>query len=78
MRPSSKVDTYSDKQVFIGIDGHKRTDSVVSSIDGIVIKKWTPVASPEKLVKQLKTVYPQADIYSAYEAGFSGFVLHRA
>ncbi|MEM8809836.1 MAG: IS110 family transposase, partial [Cyanobacteria bacterium P01_G01_bin.38] len=77
MRKLSKVESYKDKKVFIGIDVHKRTYSVVSSIDGTVIKKWTTLASPEKLVVQLKKFYPQATLYTAYEAGFSGFVLHR-
>lgn len=78
MRKSSKVESYQGKQVFVGIDVHKRTYAITSFMDGIVIKKWTTPASPEKLVVQLKALYPQADIHTAYEAGFSGFVLHRA
>ena len=80
MSKSSKVDTYQGKKVVVGIDVHQRTYSVVSSIDGLVTKKWTTVASPEKLEKlvvQLTALYPQASIYTAYEAGFSGFGLHR-
>ncbi|WP_038020103.1 IS110 family transposase [Synechococcus sp. PCC 7335] len=78
MRKSSKVESYQDKQVFVGIDVHKRTYTIVSFMDGIVIKKWTTPASNGKLVAQLKSWYPQADIHAAYEAGFSGFGLHRA
>ena len=77
MRKSSKPQSYEGQQVFIGIDVHKRTYSVVSSIGGIVHKKWTTTASPTRFVAQLKSLYPQAEIHTAYEAGFSGFVLHR-
>ena len=77
MDKSSNRNSYKGKQIFIGIDVHKRTYSVVSSMDRRVIKKWTTTASPEKLVTQLNTLYPQAEIHTAYEAGFSGFVLHR-
>ena len=78
MKKLSNGATYKGRKIFIGIDVHKRTYSVASSMDGMILKKWTTLASPEKLVTQLKALYPQADIYTAYEAGFSGFVLHRA
>ncbi len=33
--------------------------------------------SPERLIKYLKSNYPKANLRTVYEAGFSGFVLHR-
>lgn len=77
MKNSSTDRPYSGKKVFIGIDVHKRTYSVVSVMEGTVIKKWQTVASPKKLATQLKSYYSEAKIYSAYEAGFAGFILHR-
>lgn len=77
MKNSSADNQYVGKKVFIGIDVHKRTYSVVSVMEGVVIKKWQTSASPEKLATQLKSYYLGAEIYTAYEAGFSGFVLHR-
>ena len=77
MKKSSSIDVYKGKKVFVGIDVHKRTYSVVVSVDNIVVKKWQTAAAPEVLAEQLNTLYPESDIYSAYEAGFSGFVLHR-
>ena len=77
MKKSSKIDCYKNKRVFVGIDVHKRTYAVVSSVDGVVIKKWQTAASPEALAHQLKDLYPHSEIYTAYEAGFSAFVLHR-
>ena len=77
MSSSSKERDYAGKKVFIGIDVHKRNYSVVGVAEGIVVKKWQTLASPEKLVQQLQKYFPGAELYSVYEAGFSGFVLHR-
>ncbi len=43
----------------------------------MVVKKWRTVAIPDKLAEQLRRYFLGASIYTAYEAGFSGFVLHR-
>ena len=74
---SSVKNSYAGKQVYVGIDVHKRTYSVVTVVEGMVVKKWRTVASPEKLAQQLARYFPGASIETAYEAGFSGFVLHR-
>ena len=77
MRQSTKSISYSDKDIYIGIDVHKKTYSVVTVADREVIKKWTTSASPEGLRKQLLKYFEGARIHTAYEAGFSSFVLHR-
>ena len=46
-------------------------------VEGVVVKKWRTVANPEKLAQQLTRYFPGASIETAYESGFSGFVLHR-
>lgn len=68
---------FKDKTVFLGIDVHKSTYSVTAICEGEVMKKATFIASPEILVTFCKNSFPEARIKSAYEAGFSGFVLHR-
>jgi len=77
MKKNSQKNSYQGKEVFVGIDVHKKTYSVVSIVEGSIVKKWRTTAKPEKLTKQLKGYFPGAKIYGAYEAGFSGFVLHR-
>ncbi|NJK54379.1 MAG: IS110 family transposase [Leptolyngbyaceae cyanobacterium SU_3_3] len=69
--------SYVGKEVFIVIDVHKKTYAVVARMAGEVVKKWTTAASPQALTQQLLKYFAGATIYSAYEAGFSGFVLHR-
>ena len=69
---------YTGKVVFIGIDVHKKTYSCVAICEKTVIKRDTMPASPEQLLRYLKNNFSEAsEIHTAYEAGFSGFHLHR-
>ncbi|MGJ3246848.1 MAG: IS110 family transposase [Elainellaceae cyanobacterium] len=70
--------SYVGEVVFVGIDVHKHTYSVVARVQGREVKRWTTSARPEQLAQQLVKFFAGAEIRSAYEAGFSGFVLHRA
>ena len=74
---TSKNFNYTGKTVYIGIDVHKKTYSVTAICDEIVVKRVTMKAYPEDLILYLKKHYGEAKIESAYEAGFSGFHLHR-
>ena len=74
---SSLKNSYAGKQVYVGIDVHKRTYSVVTMVEGVIVKKWQTVANPQKLAQQLRNYFPGAFLETAYESGFSGFVLHR-
>lgn len=69
---------YTGKTVFLGIDVHKKTYSVAAMSEGTIVKKATIEASPEGLIAFCKKYLQGASIESAYEAGFSGFHLHRA
>ncbi len=77
MKNSSGKLSYVGKKVFVGIDVHKRTYSVVTVVEGVIVKKWTTAAIPAKFAEQLVRYFPGASIQTAYESGFSGFVLHR-
>jgi transposase len=68
---------YTGKRVYLGIDVHKKTYSVAAMCEGVIVKKATIEASPEVLVTFCKKYFSGASIESAYEAGFSGFKLHR-
>lgn len=69
--------SYTGKTIFAGIDVHKKTYSVSVVCEGELIKRDTIPAIPEGLVAYLLKFFSGAKIYSAYEAGFSGFGLHR-
>ena len=68
---------YTEKTVFIGIDVHKKTYSVTCICNKEVVKRDTLKASPTGLVEYLNKYFANAKIKTVYEAGFSGFVLHR-
>lgn len=68
---------YTGKKIYLGIDVHKKTYAVAAICEKIVMKKATLSASPEGLVAFCKKYFPGAAVESAYEAGFSGFHLHR-
>jgi transposase len=68
---------YTGKKIYLGIDVHKKTYAVTALCEKIVVKKATLPANPEGLVVFCNKFFPGAKIESAYEAGFSGFHLHR-
>lgn len=68
---------YTGKKIYLGIDVHKKTYAVTAICEKLVLKKATITASPDGLVTFCKKYFPGAVIESAYEAGFSGFHLHR-
>jgi len=68
---------YKGKRVYIGIDVHKKTYAVTAISEGEIVKRDTILATPEELVQYINKFFPNAEVYTAYEAGFSGFYLHR-
>ena len=71
------MNDYTGKKIYVGIDVHKATYSVTAISEKMVVKKATLPASPEGLVAFCKKFFPGGSVESAYEAGFSGFHLHR-
>ena len=49
--------SYKGKEVFIGIDVHKRTYTVTCVSEGIVAKRCTMKAEPEKLVEFVRKYF---------------------
>jgi transposase len=68
----------SKKKIYVGIDVHNKSYAVCVIEDGGIFKHWSGPASPAELVATLRRRYPSVEINTVYEAGFSGFVLHRA
>lgn len=68
---------YNGKTVYVGIDVHKKTYSCVSVCDNEVVKRDTMPGKPQVLTSYLNKAFRGAKIESVYEAGFSGFHLHR-
>jgi transposase len=69
--------SYHGKKVYIGIDVHKETYAVTCICDQIIVKKSTVPADPAEVARSFLRWFKGAKIFTAYEAGFSGFGLHR-
>lgn len=71
------MNDYTGKQILVGIDVHKKTYSVTCLCEDEILRRDTLVANPICLVEYLRKYFPSSKIKTAYEAGFSGFGLHR-
>jgi transposase len=70
--------SYAGECVYVGVDVHKETYAVTCVCHKQIVKTATVQAEPAGLAARLLRWFPGATLYSAYEAGFSAFVLHRA
>jgi transposase len=70
--------SYTGERVYIGIDVHKATYAVVCVCQRRIVKTATVPADPARFAASVLRWFPGATLASAYEAGFSGFVLPRA
>lgn len=77
MTNTTPIPSYDGQQVYVGIDVHKKSYVIVARVQQTIAKKWTTTANPEELAEQLLKYFAGATLHSVYEAGFSGFVLHR-
>lgn len=68
---------YNGQDMYVGIDVHKKSYAVFCICNRQKVKSWSTEASPSKFIEQLKRYFPGARIHTVYEAGFSGYALHR-
>ena len=73
---TKKID-FSGKDLFIGLDVHKKSWSVTIVIDGIEHRTFTQPPDPGTLNNYLQRMFPGGSYNSAYEAGFCGYGIHR-
>lgn len=73
---SKKLD-FSGENIYVGIDTHKKSWRVMICTETMELKNFSQPPQVDKLVSYLKSHYPNANYFSAYEAGFSGFWTHK-
>lgn len=73
---TKKID-FKDKDLYIGLDVHKKSWSVTILVEGIEHRTFTQPPSPLILYNYLQKMFPGGSYYSAYEAGFCGYGIHR-
>lgn len=70
--------SYKGKKVSFGIDVHALSYHVTAVVGGEVVRRASMSGNPKVLISYIEAHFSECDAYSAYEAGFSGFELHRA
>ena len=75
LRLNSKTKLDSSQPIYMGIDVHKKKNSISLVHCGQLIRRVTLEAT-EMAIGKFLTHYKGCKIYSTYEAGFSGFHLH--
>jgi hypothetical protein len=68
MKKENKTISYVGKEVFIGIDVHKKTYNVVARVEGEIVKRWTTAASPQTLAQQLGMVQKRSCDHFVFRA----------
>jgi transposase len=67
---------YKGQNIYIGLDVHLKSWSITILSETLTLKKFSQNPNPQTLSNFLRTNYPNANYYSAYEAGFCGFWIH--
>jgi len=70
-------DAFRGQKIFVGLDVHKKDFKVSVMAGGVLYKTFTSPPDGQKVLNFLRDNFPGAEYYSAYEAGFSGFWLHK-
>ena len=73
----TKKNDFSGKDLFVGLDVHKKSWSVTIVVDGMEHRTFTQPPDPEILHKYLQRSFPGGNYASAYEAGYCGYGIHR-
>ena len=73
---TKKID-FTGKDLFIGLDVHKKSWSVTIIVNGIEHRTFTQPPDSKLLNNYLQRMFPGGKYYSAYEAGFCGYSIHR-
>ena len=77
MRTISNEPNFSDFDIYVGLDVHKKSWMVSIMVDDILHKRYSQDANPLILANYLSKHFPHGRYHSVYEAGFSGYWIHR-
>ena len=74
---NNKRVSYAGRRVYIGIDVH-RSFFVASCIcEGVLVKRCRMPSRSEAVISFVSKYFPESEVRTCYEAGYSGFWLHR-
>jgi len=72
-----KID-FTNQNIYVGFDVHKKSWKVTIMAENIFHKTFTQPPDPELLYNYLKKNFPGGNYHSAYEAGFCGYWIHES
>lgn len=78
MREKINEKTFQGQSIYIGIDVHRKDFKVSIMAGSVFYKTFSSPPQAGVIVNYLHNNFPGANYFSAYEAGFSGFGLHRS
>lgn len=73
----SKNIDFTGKNIYVGLDVHKKSWGVTILLDELEHRTFTSVPNPNVVHKYLNKHFPGGTYLSAYECGFSGYCHHR-
>jgi transposase len=77
MTKLNKTLDFSDRQIFVGIDVHKRTWNVTLFCDSNFLRTFSQPPSVDSIKNFLTREFPGANYLCGYESGYSGFWIQR-
>ncbi len=77
MQAKVKTISFQGQNIFIGIDTHLKSWTVTTMMENNLQKTYSQDPCPGTLYNYLQKTFPGGSYYSAYEAGFCGFSVHR-
>jgi transposase len=76
MDQNNKID-FRNQKFFIGMDVHLKNWKITIRNNGLLLKTFSMNPSAFELYRYLNKHYPGGEYHSVYEAGFSGYWIHR-
>lgn len=70
--------SFKGQKIYVGIDMHLKNWAVTILTENNFHKRFSQDPKPEVLANYLHNNFPGADYYSAYEASYCGFSIHRS
>lgn len=69
--------SYAGQRVYIGIDVHRAFFVASCVCDGVVVKRVRMPPRSEAVISLIGKHFPDSEVHTCYESGYSGFWLHR-
>ena len=69
--------SFAGKRIYIGLDVHRSFFVATCLCDGAVVKRCRMPARAEAVITLISKYFPDSKVKTCYEAGYSGFWLHR-